>query len=136
MEIKRNWLNQKEHYGHIVYLETGTGKTYIAIMLLKLIFAESKQEEELSELRSVQDLNDSMVSERSAQCMQLTPLSDEEMRAKRKERFDLVGKSCEPDEKEESKSEENNEKIIKDRFAALNTKWKKVSLHFYLTHLI
>lgn len=27
-------------YGNIVYLETGTGKTYIAIMLLKYLFAE------------------------------------------------------------------------------------------------
>ena len=41
MQIKRNWNSGKEDFGHIVYLETGTGKTYIAIMLLKLIFAES-----------------------------------------------------------------------------------------------
>ena len=27
-------------YSNIVYLETGTGKTYIAIMLLKYLFSE------------------------------------------------------------------------------------------------
>lgn len=27
-------------YGSIVYLETGTGKTYIAIMLLKYLFSD------------------------------------------------------------------------------------------------
>ena len=27
-------------YGNIVYLETGTGKTYIAIMILKYLFSK------------------------------------------------------------------------------------------------
>ena len=27
-------------FGNIIYLETGTGKTYIAIMLLKYLFSE------------------------------------------------------------------------------------------------
>jgi ERCC4-related helicase len=55
--VKKNWRKQSQasasipnDFGHIVYLETGTGKTYIAIMLLKLIFAETRQEEEQKEL--------------------------------------------------------------------------------------
>jgi ERCC4-related helicase len=40
-------------HGHIVYLETGTGKTYIAIMLLKLIFAQTGQEAELPQLKGL-----------------------------------------------------------------------------------
>ena len=27
-------------YGNIIFLETGTGKTYIAIMLIKYLFSE------------------------------------------------------------------------------------------------
>lgn len=38
--IRKNWANDRMGYGNIVYLETGTGKTYIAIMLLKYLFAE------------------------------------------------------------------------------------------------
>jgi restriction endonuclease len=46
LQVKKNWAKntplsqQQKEFGHIVYLETGTGKTYIAIMLLKLIFAD------------------------------------------------------------------------------------------------
>jgi len=35
-----NWANDKMGYGNIVYLETGTGKTYIAIMLLKYLYSD------------------------------------------------------------------------------------------------
>lgn len=38
-KIKRNWANDTKSYGNVVYLETGTGKTYIAIMLLKYLFS-------------------------------------------------------------------------------------------------
>ena len=38
--IRSNWANERMGYGDIVYLETGTGKTYIAIMLLKYLFSE------------------------------------------------------------------------------------------------
>ena len=37
--IRGHWANDRNGYGNIVYLETGTGKTYIAIMLLKQLFA-------------------------------------------------------------------------------------------------
>ena len=37
--IKQNWANDKMGFGNIVYLETGTGKTYIAIMILKYLFS-------------------------------------------------------------------------------------------------
>ena len=33
-------MEDEYNYGNIVYLETGTGKTYIAIMLLKHLFNE------------------------------------------------------------------------------------------------
>lgn len=39
-KIKKNWANDKMGYGDVVYLETGTGKTYIAIMLLKYLFSD------------------------------------------------------------------------------------------------
>jgi len=46
-KIRQNWLLEDpvaqpegKQYGNIVYLETGTGKTYIAIMLLKHLFGE------------------------------------------------------------------------------------------------
>ena len=38
--IRNNWHNDRMGYGNIVYLETGTGKTYIAIMLLKYLYSE------------------------------------------------------------------------------------------------
>ena len=38
--IRQNWANDKMGYGNIVYLETGTGKTYIAIMLLKYLYSD------------------------------------------------------------------------------------------------
>jgi hypothetical protein len=44
-KIRENWAKEDtangRRYGNIVFLETGTGKTYIAIMLLKAIFYES-----------------------------------------------------------------------------------------------
>ena len=39
--IKQNWREEEtsgRNFGNIVYLETGTGKTYIAVMLLKHLF--------------------------------------------------------------------------------------------------
>lgn len=43
-KIRENWQREEQpggkRYGNIVFLETGTGKTYIAIMLLKAIFLE------------------------------------------------------------------------------------------------
>ena len=38
--MKTNWANDKMGYGNIVFLETGMGKTYIAIMLLRYLFSE------------------------------------------------------------------------------------------------
>ena len=38
--IRQAWANDPFGYGSIVYLETGTGKTYIAIMLLKYLFSD------------------------------------------------------------------------------------------------
>ena len=43
-EIQNNWKVEEasgRNFGNIVYLETGTGKTYIAVMLLKHLFSEN-----------------------------------------------------------------------------------------------
>jgi hypothetical protein len=106
MQIKNNWNNSKPisifpstdpDYGHIVYLETGTGKTYIAIMLLKLIFANCGLEAELPELKgsfesTIEPNSDSFDN----QCMQLNPLTDQQMRDKRKKRLDAVSELGQP----------------------------------------
>jgi predicted ABC-type ATPase len=48
-----NWAKEASatgrRYGNIVFLETGTGKTYIAIMLLKAIFYEGIENLSLSQ---------------------------------------------------------------------------------------
>ena len=38
--VRSHWANDRNGFGNIVYLETGTGKTYIAIMLLKYLFSD------------------------------------------------------------------------------------------------
>lgn len=51
-KIKENWQQVRadgSQYGNIVFLETGTGKTYIAIMLLKAIFMEDIELRNLSD---------------------------------------------------------------------------------------
>jgi len=60
-------------------------------MLLKLIFSESRQEEEQKELIE----NQPTLPEESIldPCLQLTPLTDEEMRHKRKKRIDMLDQS-------------------------------------------
>jgi len=38
--VRNNWANDPQGYGNIIYLETGMGKTYIAIMLIKYLFSD------------------------------------------------------------------------------------------------
>lgn len=46
-KIREDWdSTDPPHYGHIVYLETGMGKTHIATMLLNYLFDQTNYERE------------------------------------------------------------------------------------------
>jgi type I site-specific restriction endonuclease len=80
-KIKQNWSKESvgNRYGNIVFLETGTGKTYIAIMLLKAIFYEDCEKKGLS------DVEMNAQARETATGATLKPLEDSEI----KDKYDL-----------------------------------------------
>jgi ERCC4-related helicase len=41
--------DKDKHYGSIVYIDTGAGKTYIALMMIKEVFGEGEEIKMLTE---------------------------------------------------------------------------------------
>jgi len=79
-KIKENWRNERR-FGNIVFLETGTGKTYIAIMLLKAIFGEDL------EARGLSDAEMCAQAKATEEGATLKPLSSKEIENKYSERL-------------------------------------------------
>lgn len=79
-KIKENWFNERR-FGNIVFLETGTGKTYIAIMLLKAIFGEDL------EARGLSDAEMCAQAKATEEGATLKPLSSKEIENKYSERL-------------------------------------------------
>jgi len=79
-KIKENWRNERR-FGNIVFLETGTGKTYIAIMLLKAIFGEDL------ESRGLSDAEMCAQAKATEEGATLKPLSSKEIENKYSERL-------------------------------------------------
>jgi hypothetical protein len=79
-KIKENWRNERR-FGNIVFLETGTGKTYIAIMLLKAIFGEDL------EARGLSDAEMCAQAKTTEEGATLKPLSSKEIENKYSERL-------------------------------------------------
>ena len=95
--IKRNWANDSMVYGNIVYLETGTGKTYVAIMLIKYLFsskfidyqtrlAKAKEEAKLANTELEEPLEPIQLEPETEDELKLVPQSDEAQRWKKEER--------------------------------------------------
>ena len=88
-KIKENWSKENgpegKRFGNIVFLETGTGKTYIAIMLLKAIFLEeSIMHREISEREIFKKVKETEIGER------IDPLKD--LQKKYTDRMEIVDK--------------------------------------------
>ena len=79
--IKENWANDKNGFGNIVYLETGTGKTYIAIMLLKYMFSDKYVDYQLRLSQTPTDdpngLQKMEIPEESEEDVKMWPSSDD-----------------------------------------------------------
>lgn len=87
--IRSHWANDRNGFGNIVYLETGTGKTYIAIMLLKYIFSDrfiDYQGRLTSEASSEPSLPKMEMPVESDENLILTPCSDDVIRQRKEDR--------------------------------------------------
>ena len=69
-------------FGNIVYLETGTGKTYIAIMLLKYLFSDKFIDYRTRLSDALKDCPDdtSQASAKSLPKIDLPPESDDDLK--------------------------------------------------------
>lgn len=81
-------------YGNIVYLETGTGKTYIAIMILKYLFSpqftcyydrhlRARLQQPTGELAQLEPIK---LEPETEEELKMRPLSEDQQELKRKER--------------------------------------------------
>ena len=95
--VKNYWEKESQDdgrgFGNIVYLETGTGKTYIAVMLLKALFNDKLKQLADMSMSSIGDADgpgESMegIKTGKATGIDLVPLTDAEMMEKKQRRCD------------------------------------------------
>ena len=86
-KVREDWDNSSPpNYGHIVYLETGMGKTHIATMLLNYLFDKTTYErEEALTPRSEEEMKSRVKIRDSEYCQ-----ANLESKSKRKKVFFIV----------------------------------------------
>lgn len=108
-KIRENWEKESGPYGHqygnIVYLETGTGKTYIAIMLLRALFYSDIEKQGLSDAQMCEEAL-------KTQTEALSPLSDDQVDKMYIDRQNLLDQSYKSHEKKVLFNKQNKKAIF------------------------